>query len=80
MVAAASTLCEVIHDYDLTSDIEAVDGRIPALYLHGDRDESAPLAPLRELASSQLGSTLRVCQIRVGLKYCVCNAGVACVG
>lgn len=58
--SSTSTLWEVIYGYDLTADIEAVEGRIPMLYLHGDRDESAPLGPIRELSSSHLGSTLRV--------------------
>ncbi len=61
--SSTSTLWEVIYDYDLTSDIEAVEGRIPMLCLHGDRDESAPLGPVRALASS----SHRSCALRVSL-------------
>ncbi len=58
--SSTSTLWEVIYDYDLTPDLVAVEGRIPMLCLHGDRDESAPLGPIRQLVSSHRDCTLRV--------------------
>lgn len=58
--SSTSTLWEVIYDYDLTSDLASVEGRIPMLCLHGDLDRSAPLGPIRELASSHRDCALRV--------------------
>ena len=58
--SSTSTLWEVIYDYDLRPDFASVEGRIPMLCLHGDRDESAPLGPIRELASSHRDCLLRV--------------------
>ena len=58
--SSTSTLWEVIYDYDLTPDLASVEGRIPMLCLHGDRDENAPVGPIRELASSHRDCLLRV--------------------
>lgn len=58
--SSTSTLWEVIYRYDLTADLARIEGRIPMVCLHGDRDESAPLAPIRELAAVHRTCTLRV--------------------
>lgn len=58
--SSTSTLWEVIYDYDLTPDLASVEGRIPMLCLHGDRDESAPLASMRELARTHRDWTVMV--------------------
>ena len=50
--SSTSTLWQVIYDYDLAADLASIEGKIPMLCLHGDRDESAPLGPIRDLAAS----------------------------
>lgn len=58
--SSTSTLWEVIYGYDLTADLARVEGRIPMLCLHGDRDESAPLSTMRSLAKAHRNCSLRV--------------------
>ncbi len=58
--SSTSTLWEVIYGYDLTGDLARIEGRVPMLCLHGDRDESAPLASMLELARTHRDCTVMV--------------------
>ena len=48
-----SSLWEVIYDYDLKQDADALGDRIPIICLHGDRDQSAPLEGMLKLAEGR---------------------------
>ncbi len=58
--SSTSTLWQVIYEYDLSADLRQIEGRIPLLCLHGDRDQSAPLAPLLALAQQHRQCTVVV--------------------
>ena len=45
-----SSLWEVIYNYDIDRDTDAVSTRIPVFCLHGDRDTTAPLDGVLDLA------------------------------
>ena len=58
--SSTSTLWEVIYHYDLAADLQRLPPRIPMLCLHGDRDTSAPLDRVMELARTRLNCKVRV--------------------
>jgi len=58
--SSTSPLWEMIYGYDLAEDLARMEDRIPLLCLHGDRDESAPPGPMRELARTHRDCTLVV--------------------
>ncbi len=58
--SSTSTTKEVIFHYNVGADLQQLAGHVPLLCLHGDRDETAPLATMRALAASHAGCTLRV--------------------
>lgn len=55
-----SSLWEVIYNYDLTIDAERLDKKISVLCIHGDDDQTAPLAGVRQLAVGRPNWTLQV--------------------
>ena len=48
-----SSLWEVIYNYDVNRDADALDHRLPILCLHGDQDETAPLEGVMALAAGR---------------------------
>jgi len=58
--SSTSTTSEVIFRYDVAADVQRINGQIPLLCLHGDRDDTAPLSTVRALAASHRGCELRV--------------------
>lgn len=48
--SSTSTMWEVIYRYDLTADLRRLHPSLAVTFLHGDHDESAPLAGIRDVA------------------------------
>jgi pimeloyl-ACP methyl ester carboxylesterase len=55
-----SSLWEVIYNYDVIKDVDALDARIAVFCLHGDQDRAAPLAGLLTLAGQRRNWRIRV--------------------
>lgn len=55
-----STLWEGVYRHDPAADAERLAPGVPVLLLHGDRDPTAPLGPVRALSAGRAGWTLRV--------------------
>lgn len=58
--SSTSTMWEVIYRYDLTADFERLPPAMPVTLLHGDHDESAPLARIRDLARLRPSTAVHV--------------------
>lgn len=58
--SSTSTMWQVVYEYDMAADLDRLPAPLPVLFLHGDKDESAPLPNVQRLAATRPGSTLRV--------------------
>jgi pimeloyl-ACP methyl ester carboxylesterase len=58
--SSTSTMWEVIYRYDLTADFARLSANMHVTFLHGDRDESAPLSRILDIARPRPSSTVRV--------------------
>jgi pimeloyl-ACP methyl ester carboxylesterase len=58
--SSTSTMWEVIYRYDLTADFMRLSSDIPVTFLHGDRDESAPLSRIRDLVRLRPSTAVHV--------------------
>ncbi len=55
-----SSLWEVIYNYDPRKDADKIEGHIPVLCIHGDRDNTAPINGLYEIAKEHASWMLDV--------------------
>lgn len=58
--SSTSTIWEVIYGYDLAAAVGRIPATIPFLCLHGDADDSAPLAHMQELQAVHPNCEVRV--------------------
>lgn len=58
--SSTSSMWQVVYEYDMTSDFGRLPASTPVTFIHGDQDESAPLANVRRLAAARPGSIVRV--------------------
>ncbi len=58
--SSTSTMWEVIYRYDLTADFGHLPSAMSVTFLHGDRDETAPLRRIRELGRLRPSATIAV--------------------